>query len=75
MSGWCDLITSRDTTGDTLTELAREKNCMPFRLQLISVGGPKETVKLRVKIILVSASPGVSRDSFMLGSTVGPAIV
>ena len=48
----------------------------PLRLQAISVGGPRlqETVKLRVNIILVSASLGVSRDSVMLASTVGPAI-
>ena len=48
---------------------------MSLRLQAIKEGGPKETVKLRVNFILVSVSLGVSRDSFMLGSTVGPAIV
>ena len=43
---------------------------------LISVGGPKETMKLRVNIILVSCTLLVhSRDSVILGSTVGLAIV
>ena len=67
------MITSRDTTADVLAELYLVKNSTPLRLQFISDGGPKETVKLRVNMMLVSVSLVVSRDNFILGSTEGPA--